>query len=122
MLLQHASSDDGLSTAHAALDRAVALNPALAAGWGNRAIVRYALNDVAGALADLDVAVRLAPSAGLLLNRALAKEALGDLAGARRDLEAAAGMPDADQTDVAERLAAWGERRDGDGAFSAVAS
>lgn len=104
LLLQRATSEEVLSEARAALDRAVELNPALVAGWGNRAIARYSLGDVAGAVADLDAAIGLVPSAALLLNRALVKEAVGDLPGARLDVEAAAGMPDADPGEIRARL------------------
>ncbi len=103
LLLQQATSEDMLSEARVALDRALDLDSTLVAGWGNRAMVRFAVGDPLGAVADLDAAVRLAPSAGLLLNRAVAKEALGDVSGARLDIEAAAGMPDADATEIAAR-------------------
>lgn len=103
-LLLQDGSPERLVEARSALDRAVELNPALTAGWGNRAIARYALGDIAGSIADLDVAVGLEPSAALLLNRALAKEALGDLLGARADVEAAGALPDADPDEVRARL------------------
>jgi tetratricopeptide (TPR) repeat protein len=121
LLLQQATSEDGLSQARGALDQAVELNPALVAGWGNRAIARYSLGDVAGAVADLDAAIGLAPSAALLLNRALAKEALGDVPGARLDVEAAADMPDADPGEISARLIALAQG-DEDRPWAEVAS
>ncbi|MFC5825737.1 tetratricopeptide repeat protein [Nonomuraea insulae] len=71
--------------AEAALDLAVTEDPGLAVAWGNRGVLRYAMGDLEGAVADLTRAIDLQPQADLYTNRAVALRALGRHAEADAD-------------------------------------
>ncbi|MFB4282446.1 tetratricopeptide repeat protein [Nonomuraea sp. MTCD27] len=63
--------------AEAALNLAVDRAPALASAWGNRGVLRYAMGDLEGSVADLTRAIDLQPQPDLYANRAVALRALG---------------------------------------------
>ncbi|MEO3874624.1 tetratricopeptide repeat protein [Nonomuraea sp. B12E4] len=71
--------------AEAALDLAVRSAPELAAAWGNRGVLRYAVGDLEGAVEDLTRAIELQPQGDLYANRAVALRALGREAEAQAD-------------------------------------
>ncbi|MEV0588450.1 tetratricopeptide repeat protein [Nonomuraea sp. NPDC050310] len=77
--------------ARAAFDQAIAGAPELAAAWGNRAVLRFEQGDAAGAVADLDRAIALAPAPDLHANRAVALRALGRVKAAEVDERLAGG-------------------------------
>jgi predicted CXXCH cytochrome family protein len=83
--------------ARAAYERALALDPDLAASATNLALLEAAAGEPDAALARLDRVLAAHPSAdGALRNRAVLRQRRGDSAGAVRDLEAAhAVRPDA---------------------------
>ncbi|MEV4090435.1 tetratricopeptide repeat protein, partial [Nonomuraea fuscirosea] len=71
--------------AQTALDLAVETAPDLPAAWGNRGVLRYAMGDLEGSVADLTRAIELQPQADLYANRAVALRALGRTAEATAD-------------------------------------
>ncbi|PRX66615.1 tetratricopeptide repeat protein [Nonomuraea fuscirosea] len=71
--------------AQTALDLAVDTAPDLPAAWGNRGVLRYAMGDLEGSVADLTRAIELQPQADLYANRAVALRALGRTAEAIAD-------------------------------------
>jgi tetratricopeptide (TPR) repeat protein len=76
VLGQLETSAGRLAEAGAALDAAVEAAPRLAAAWGNRGVLRYAVGDLEGAVEDLSRAIELQPQPDLYTNRAIALRAL----------------------------------------------
>lgn len=69
----------------AAFDATIAREPKLGAAYLNRGLAYRRSGDTARALADLDLAVRYAPSARSYYNRASVRRASGNIRGARAD-------------------------------------
>ncbi len=69
----------------AAFDAAIAREPKLGAAYLNRGLAHWRSGDLARATADLDLAVRYAPSARSYYNRARLRRASGNIRGAQAD-------------------------------------
>ncbi len=77
----------------AAFDAALAIDPAVAGGWMNRASARARAGDPKGALEDFERALELAPDDPMLLvNRAGVRAMLNDFDGALADLDRAVAL------------------------------
>lgn len=85
----------------AAFDTMIAREPKLGAAYLNRGLAYWRLGDLARATADLDLAVRYAPSARSYYNRARVRRANGNIRGAQAD-EARALERDSDYAAVIE--------------------
>ncbi|WP_404371495.1 hypothetical protein AB5I39_04085 [Sphingomonas sp. MMS24-J45] len=83
----------------AAFDAAIAREPKLGAAYLNRGLAYWRSGDTARAAADLDLAVRYAPSARSYYNRARLRRANGNIRGAHAD-EARALERDQNYADV----------------------
>jgi tetratricopeptide (TPR) repeat protein len=85
-----------------AFARALGLDSRLVSALANRAVLHFEAGRAADAVADLDRALALEPSAELLLNRAVGRRQLGDLDGALADLSAAVDSGEVGDDDVAD--------------------
>jgi tetratricopeptide (TPR) repeat protein len=87
----HAVKGDQLDIALADCNDAVDATPDNAAFLYRRGLVRYRMNDFAGAVKDLDQSLTIAPKdASAIYLRGLAKAKTGDAAGSKADMDAAA--------------------------------
>ena len=98
--LAKAWQGDG-EAAIAAFDGAIAREPKLGAAYLNRGLAHWRSGNLARATADLDLAVRYAPSARSYYNRARVRRANGNIRGAQAD-EARALERDPDYAAVVE--------------------
>lgn len=74
------------------LDKIVEMDPTSPISYASRALVRLRLDDLSGAEADAEQAVRLGRSAGTLGNRGLVRLRIGDHSGAFEDYNSALEM------------------------------
>ncbi len=108
-----------LDEAIAALDRAIQLDPTLAAAWAERGAAREEKGDRDGAIADLTKAIELAPELALLwANRGSMRHRKGDLDGAIADGTRAIELDPTLAFAWAERGGARFEKGDREGALA----
>jgi tetratricopeptide (TPR) repeat protein len=92
----------------ASADNVSIVDPFTASAYTNRGVARYQKGDLEGALADLDLAIRMRPSlATAYLNRAAVHRAVGNLEAALKDLDRANAL----QKDFFEALSNRGSVR-----------